>query len=61
MPNPKRPVEGSRNGVRFAISVPVEYEKTYSIAKEEIVKKLLHGILVEVEYNLKPTRIFHKA
>ena len=58
MPNPKRPVEGSRNGVRFAISVPVEYEKTYSIAKEEVVKKTTardlsgSGIQFETDENI---------
>ena len=58
MPNPKRSVEGSRNGVRFAISIPVEYKKTYSIAKEEVVKKTTardlsgSGIQFETDENI---------
>ena len=39
MPNPKTPIERSRHDVRFSISIPIEYEKVYSIAKEKIVKK----------------------
>ena len=40
MPNPKIPIERSRHDVRFSISIPIEYEKIYSIAtKEKIVKR----------------------
>ena len=57
MPNPKMPVKG-RDSVRFAISIPVEYEKTYSIAKEEVIKKTTardlsgSGIQFETDENI---------
>jgi len=41
MPNPKTPIERSRHDVRFSISIPIEYEKVYSIEKEKIVKKTI--------------------
>ncbi len=57
MPNPKMP-ERPRRDVRFSISIPVEYEKTYSIAKEVIVKKTTardlsgSGIQFETDENI---------
>jgi len=41
MSNPKELADRSRHDVRFSISVPMEYEKDYSIAKEKRVKKTI--------------------
>ncbi|MCK5595301.1 PilZ domain-containing protein [bacterium] len=57
MPNPKMP-EKPRHDVRFSISIPVEYEKTYSIAKEKVIKKTTardlsgSGIQFETDENI---------